>query len=90
MSISSRWRWCLIMLSYRQLKTVADQLKDQLEKVPALKKIKVSGAPEQVIRVDLLPDKIAALKIPLNLIIGSLQSEAANIPGEHYRRHQNL
>lgn len=68
-------------VSYKKLKDLADDLKEKLEKVKELKKVKVSGAPEETIRIDLELDKIAALKIPLNTIIGSLQSEALNIPG---------
>ncbi len=67
--------------SYSSLKDKADELKEKLEKVTNLKKIKVSGAPEQIIRIDLNLAKIAELKIPLNYIIGSIQSEAVNIPG---------
>ena len=67
--------------SYKNLKTVADDLKEQLEKVKELKKISVSGAPNELIRIDLDFEKMAALKIPLNAVLGSLQSEALNIPG---------
>jgi multidrug efflux pump subunit AcrB len=68
-------------LSYKKLKDYADDLKDDLEKITELKKIKISGVPEQVVRVDLQLDKMAELKIPLNVVTGSLQSEDANIPG---------
>lgn len=67
--------------SYKKLKKLGDDLKEKLEKVKDLKKVKVSGAPEETIRIDLQLAKIAELKIPLNTIIGSLQSEALNIPG---------
>ena len=68
-------------VGYRDLKKAGDDLKEKLEKVPELKKIKVSGVPDELIRVDLQLDKISALKIPINLILASLQSEALNIPG---------
>ncbi len=67
--------------SFKQLKSTADGLKDQLEKVVDLKKIKVSGVPDEEVRIDLQLDKLAALNIPLNFVLGSLQSEAINIPG---------
>ncbi|WP_291138934.1 efflux RND transporter permease subunit [Flavobacterium sp. UBA7663] len=67
--------------SYKNLKDLGDDLKEKLEKVKELKKVKVSGAPEETIRIDLKLDKISELKIPLNVVIGSLQSEALNIPG---------
>jgi multidrug efflux pump subunit AcrB len=37
--------------------------------------------PEQIVRIDLKLDKIAQQHIPVNYVIGSIQSEAANIPG---------
>ncbi len=67
--------------SFKTLKYQAENLKDQLEKVASLKKVKVAGVPEEVVRIDVRIDKLAELKIPLNLVIGSLQSEAINIPG---------
>lgn len=67
--------------SYKQLKHHADRLKDDLEKVTDLKKIKIAGVPDALVRVDLQLDKMAELKIPFNLVAGSLQSEDANIPG---------
>ncbi len=66
--------------SYKTLKDYADNLKDQLEKVPELKKIKIAGVPDEVIRINVKIDKLAELKIPLNTVTGSLQSEAVNIP----------
>ena len=67
--------------SYADLKKQADELKSQLEKVVDLKKIKVSGAPDEEIRIDLQLDKLSELKIPLNVVLGSIRSEAVNIPG---------
>lgn len=67
--------------SFKTLKYHAENLKDQLEKVASLKKVKVAGVPEEVVRIDVRIDKLAELKIPLNLVIGSLQSEVVNIPG---------
>jgi multidrug efflux pump subunit AcrB len=67
--------------SYRDLRKEAEDLKERLEKVNQLKKVKIAGAPEEIIRVDLQVDKIAKLNIPLNAVLGSMQSEALNIPG---------
>lgn len=63
------------------LKDKADDLKEALEKITSLKKVKVAGLPEQIVRVDLNLQKIAQLQIPLNLVMASIQSEDANIPG---------
>ena len=67
--------------SYKSLKEQADELKERLEKVSNLKKVKVSGVPDEEIRIDLQVEKLAELGIPLNVVLGSIQSEAVNIPG---------
>lgn len=63
------------------LKKYGERLQDELEKITELKKIELFGLPEQIVRVDLKLDKIAEMNIPLNAIIGSIQSELSNIPG---------
>ena len=68
-------------VSAKELRSQADRLKTQLEKITDLKNVKYSGMPEQQIRVDVKVDKLAQLGIPLNVVTGSLQSEAADIPG---------
>ncbi len=73
--------------SYKTLRTYADNLKKMLEKIPALKNVEYAGCPEGIVRVDIHLDKIARLKIPLNTIVGSIQSEAADIPGGSINVH---
>nr|WP_314896367.1 efflux RND transporter permease subunit [uncultured Flavobacterium sp.] len=67
--------------SDKKLRDEADKLKRRIEKITNLKDVKYAGIPEQEIRVDLNLEKLAQLKIPLNIVMGSLQSEAADIPG---------
>lgn len=67
--------------SGKLLRDKADVLKTRLEKITNLKDVKYFGMPEQEIRIDMQLDKLAQLKIPLNIVVGSLQSEAADIPG---------
>lgn len=67
--------------SRAKLKLHAEALKDELEKIPALKNVEVQGLPEQVVKIELRLEKIAQMHIPLDAIIGTLQSEMANIPG---------
>jgi len=71
--------------SDERMKFYADELKEDLEKVKSLKKVEYWGVPEQIVRVDLKLDKIAQQKIPINYILGSIQSEGANIPGGSVR-----
>lgn len=65
----------------KTLRDQADILKTKLEKITNLKDVKYFGMPEQEIRIDMQLDKLAQLKIPLNVVVGSLQSEAADVPG---------
>ena len=67
--------------SKEQMKHYSDRLQDVLEKINELKKVEIHGVPDQIVRVDLSLDKIAGMNIPINAIIGSIQSELANIPG---------
>jgi multidrug efflux pump subunit AcrB len=71
--------------SDERLRYYAEALKEDLEKVTSLKKVEYWGVPEQVIRIDLRLDKIAQKRIPLNYVVASIQSEAANIPGGSVR-----
>ncbi len=71
--------------SDERMKFYADELKEDLEKVKSLKKVDYWGVPEQIVRIDLKLDKIAQQKIPINYVIGSIQSEGANIPGGSVR-----
>ncbi len=71
--------------SNEKLKAYAEDLKEQLEKVKSLKRVNYWGVPDQVVRVDMQLDKLAQLKIPINYVIGSIQSEAANIPAGSIR-----
>jgi len=67
--------------SRAKLKFHAEALKDELEKISLLKNVEVQGLPEQIVRIELRLEKIAQMHIPLQAIIGTLQSEMANIPG---------
>lgn len=71
--------------SNEKMKFYGKALKEDLEKLKSLKRVEYWGVPEQLIRIDLQLDKIAQRKIPVNYVIGSIQSEAANIPGGSIR-----
>jgi multidrug efflux pump subunit AcrB len=64
-----------------QLKKYSDNLQDELEKIPALKKVEIHGLPDQQVRIELMLDKMAQLHIPFNTVMNAVQSEMANIPG---------
>lgn len=63
------------------IKKYTDNLRDNLEKITSLKNVEIAGLPDEIVRVDLQLEKIAALHIPVSAITSSLQSEIANIPG---------
>ena len=63
------------------LKKYGERLQEELEKITELKKVNLFGLPDQIVRIDLRLDKIAEMNIPLNAILGSIQSELSNIPG---------
>ena len=76
--------------SMQLLRQKADELTEQLEKIKSLKKVEYQGAQEQEVRIDLHMDKLARMRIPLNAVIGSIQSEAANIPGGSIRAGEKV
>lgn len=67
--------------SYRELTVEVERLEDELEKIKSLKKIETHGYPDQQIQVALNLEKMALQHIPLNAVLGALQSENVNIPG---------
>ncbi|MEM1214076.1 MAG: efflux RND transporter permease subunit, partial [Bacteroidota bacterium] len=68
-------------MAYAEMEDYADDLIEDLEQVALLKNLEVAGvAPQRVnIRLDL--PRIAKYGIPLDAVIGNLQSEDVNIPG---------
>lgn len=67
--------------SRNKLKEYAENLQDQLEQIKSLKKVEVHGLSERIVRVDLEVEKMAQMHIQLEVILGSISSEVANIPG---------
>lgn len=68
-------------LPYSKLKEHAEDLEKKLEKVKSLTNIKTWGFPEKKIAIELNLEKMAQDKIPVNRVIGAIQSENINIPG---------
>lgn len=63
------------------LREKAEDLQDALEKVPELKNVEIHGMEKQHVRVDLHPDRMARMNLPVNAVMSALQSEIASIPG---------
>ena len=67
--------------SYNDMKKYSKNLKDDLEKLSMLKNVKVQGLPDKIVRVELKIDKMSEMHIPIDAVLGSIQSEGLNIPG---------
>jgi multidrug efflux pump subunit AcrB len=67
--------------SRKQLKTEAERLEETLKEVPELKNVEIHGIPDEVVKIELQLEKLASMKLPVNAILGAVQSELANIPG---------
>lgn len=66
---------------YKDLEEWSKKLKERLEKVKTLKNVENWAFPQQQLRVSLHLEKLAQNKIPLNKVLGAIQSENVNIPG---------
>jgi multidrug efflux pump subunit AcrB len=64
-----------------KLRKTAEDLQDRLEKVHSLKNVEIHGLDEQLVRVDVHPEKMAHMNLPLNAVFGAIQSELSAIPG---------
>ena len=65
---------------YSELEKQAEALKDKLLKIKTLKSVETWAYPERQVRVEVNLDRMAQYKIPLNRVLGAIQSENANIP----------
>lgn len=66
---------------YKDLEEWSKKLKERLEKVKTLKNVDNWAFPQQQVRVSLQLEKLAQYGIPLNKVLGAIQSENVNIPG---------
>ncbi len=67
--------------SYQVLEAHAETFEKELEGVQGIKQASISAFPEQEVRVALNFPKMAQLNISLSEVMGTLQSNNANIPG---------
>ncbi len=67
--------------SYAELDKLSDDLKRKLERSFGIKKVDVHALPKQEIRISIDMEKMAQMNIPLNMVINSVNSYNANIPG---------
>ena len=63
------------------LKSTAERLQEDLEKVTTLKKVTISGLPDAQVKIDLNIEKMAQMQVSPDRVLQAIQSEIANIPG---------
>ena len=61
------------------LKSIADELEDQIKAVPGVLGVDVLGALEREIRIEMDPDRLAAYGLTLEEIVGLIPTENVNI-----------
>lgn len=66
---------------YDELEKQSELLEKILKKIPGIKRAKTWAFPEQEVRVALDLEKLARIRIPLNRVLGAIQSSNMNIPG---------
>ena len=66
---------------YNHLRTIAEDLKYELNKISGISGVDVEAEPQEEVRVSLDFQQIAQRNISLQQVIGILQSQNANIPG---------
>jgi multidrug efflux pump len=63
------------------LKKMADDLKDDIEAVPGVLEVEVTGGRDREIRIEVDPDKLAYFRIPITSLQQSISSENQNTSG---------
>ncbi|MBN1900537.1 efflux RND transporter permease subunit [Candidatus Sumerlaeota bacterium] len=75
----------------QMLHLIEHQVKYRIERVPGVAALDVWGGLSREIHVDLYPDKIKALEIPINQILSRIREGNVNVPaGALYRGNYNI
>ncbi|MGE5800859.1 MAG: efflux RND transporter permease subunit [Gemmatimonadota bacterium] len=69
------------LASYATLDSLGEVLEDQLTALPGVRTAERWGAPERQVDVDLDLGRLAALRLPVGLVLGAIGGESADIPG---------
>ncbi|MFN0215512.1 MAG: efflux RND transporter permease subunit [Saprospiraceae bacterium] len=67
--------------TWAELRRESERLEESLEKIPGIKGAETWGFPKREVRVALNLPKMAAENVPVNRVLGALQSENLSIPG---------
>ncbi|SEW37748.1 Multidrug efflux pump subunit AcrB [Chitinophaga sp. YR573] len=66
---------------YRDLETMADNIKQEIEQVKGVKEVVIHALPQQQITVNIDLSKMATMGITLTDISNAVKSESVNVPG---------
>ena len=64
-----------------RLKKIADDLKDEIETIPGILEVDITGGSDREIRIEVDPDKLAYYKIPINALERVIATENQNTSG---------
>jgi multidrug efflux pump subunit AcrB len=67
--------------AYPELKREADMLRDLLEQVGGVRRVKIHACPDQEVSVALDPERMAGMGLSLNQVIAAIRDANAEIPG---------
>ncbi len=67
--------------SYRDLERQLELLKKEIERLNGIRDVEMHALPEQQVRVSINLEKMAQLGIPLDRVIGMIQTTNSSIPG---------
>lgn len=66
---------------YSEMQDEFEELKNALELINGIQEVEISAYPEQEVRISLDMERLAKMNIPLNNILGAIQSTNYNLPG---------
>jgi multidrug efflux pump subunit AcrB len=67
--------------SMEMMKNYAESLEKDIERIKDIKWVEIQASPDKEIRIDLDLDKMSAMKLGLNQVLGLIQANNINIPG---------
>lgn len=70
-----------VLNPYQLRELVDDEVVGQIQKAPGVASVTVTGGLEREVQVDLYLDRLQALALPIQQVVGAIKGENVNIPG---------
>ena len=64
-----------------RLKEIAEDLADEIETIPGILEVRVTGGMEREVKVDVDPDRLVAYNLPIQDVVETIQRENLSLPG---------